>query len=849
MSFKKIKDILPLVEQPSIYLGSEINTIKKENTDNKFKIALAFPDLYELGTSHFGIQILYHIINKQPACIAERVFAPRNDMVDYLKKYKIALASLETDTPLGKFDIIGFSLLYELNYTNILMMLDLAGIPFRSAQRDTTFPFIIAGGPCTCNPEPIADFFDAMVIGDGENVIKEMIRLWQRWKNKGSASKETLLEMWSVVEGIYIPSFFSTDFNAKGFQILKPQKKEYSGVKKAMLKDLNKAPFPDAPVIPFGKPIHDRLRLEIARGCTRGCRFCQAGMIYRPVRERSVETLMKLVNTSLSTTGYDEISLLSLSTGDYTAVEKLMEVLMQRCERDHIAVSLPSLRVGTLTPELLKQIKKVRKTGFTIAPEAGSQRLRDVINKNITEKEICDTVRDAFQMGWRLIKLYFMIGLPTETWEDLDAIVSIVDKLRKKGGPGKHQAKINVSITTMIPKPHTPFQWFSQNSLEESAEKIRKLRARLKMPGIHVKWQDPKVSLIEGLWSRGDRSLSRLLETAYEKGCRFDGWSDQFNFQLWQEAIDDAKINMEFFTTRVRTIDEPLPWDHIDIGVTKDYLIKEYEMTEKGGITDDCRWGQCSKCGVCDFENIRPQIYKADNEKKEAFKANKEIGEQFFQRLKITYSKMDEARFFGHLEMVKIIIRAVNRAGIVVKYSKGFHPMPQISFEDPLPIGTESFDEKMYLAVLGYSGADKLIKSINLELPEGLTITGCEVEPRKAKGKQNEITDYLINTEDYIFKKDALEQFIAEESVIITKLSKKGKLKKIDLKDIVVRINAENSDRLMLKIKKTAVKSVRPGDIIKKIFNPSEVEVKRARVLKVSSKYILSGEIEKTSNV
>ncbi|MBW1866840.1 MAG: TIGR03960 family B12-binding radical SAM protein [Deltaproteobacteria bacterium] len=849
MSIKKMQDILPLIEQPSIYLGSEINTIKKEHAEHKFKIALAFPDLYELGTSHFGIQILYHIINKQPDCIAERVFAPRNDMIDYLRKYKVALASLETGTPLGKFDIIGFSLLYELNYTNILMMLDLAGIPFRASQRDNLFPLIIAGGPCTCNPEPVADFFDAMVIGDGENVIMEMMRLWKKWKKKGGTSREALLEMWSVVEGVYIPSFFSTEFDAKGFQILKPQKKEYSSVKKAMLTDLNRAPFPDAPVIPFGKPVHDRLRLEIARGCTRGCRFCQAGMIYRPVRERSVETLMKLVNTSLSSTGYDEISLLSLSTGDYTAVGKLMEVLMQRCEGDHIAVSLPSLRAGALTPELLKQIKKVRKTGFTIAPEAGSQRLRDVINKNISEKEICDTVSEAFQMGWRLIKLYFMIGLPTETWEDLDAIVNLVDQLRKKGGPGKRRGKSNVSITTMIPKPHTPFQWFPQVSLEESAEKIRKLKARLKMPGIHVKWQDPNVSLIEGLWSRGDRSLSMLLEKAYEKGCRFDGWSDQFNFIKWQEAIDDAMIDMVFFTTRARTMDEPFPWDHIDMGVAKGYLTKEYQKAETGGITDDCRWGQCTQCGVCDFEKIRPHIFKVENTKKGAIGTKEKIGDEFFQRLKITYSKMDDARFFGHLEMVKIIIRAINRAGIAVKYSKGFHPMPQISFEDPLPIGTESLDEKLFLTVSGYSRADKLIKSINSELPEGLTIKGCEVEPRKVKGKQNEIIDYLISSEDDIFKKDAIEQFIGEKSVVITRLSKKGKLKKINLKDIVIELNAEKSDRLMLKIKKRIDNSARPDNILKKIFNLSEREVKGARIVKIISKKILNDEVETTPNV
>ena len=842
-------DILPLVEKPSIYLGTEVNTIKKEHTENKLKIALAFPDLYEIGTSHFGIQILYHIINKQPDYIAERVFAPRNDMADYLKKYNVALASLETGTPLDHFDIIGFSLLYELNYTNILLMLDLAGIPFRSAQRDDAAPFIIAGGPCTCNPEPVADFFDAMVIGDGENVILEMMRLGKEWKQKERAPRKTLLEMWSAVDGVYIPSFFTTTFNAKGFQILKPEKKEYARVKKATLTHLDKAPFPDTPVIPFGKPVHDRLRLEVARGCTRGCRFCQAGMIYRPVRERSVDTLMTLVKKSLSNTGYDEISLLSLSTGDYTAIGTLMGSLMQRCEGDHIAVSLPSLRAGTLTPELMKEIKKVRKTGFTIAPEAGSQRLRNVINKNISEKEICDTVSDAFQMGWKLVKLYFMIGFPTETQQDIDAIVGLVDKLREKRSSGKRHAMINVSITTLIPKPHTPFQWSSQISLEESIEKITEIKARLKLPGINVKWQDPKVSLIEGLWSRGDRRLSKLLEIAYEKGCRFDGWSDQFNFNLWQAAAADAMIDIDFFTTRLRTAEEPLPWDHIDIGVTKDYLAHECQKAEKGGLTDDCRWGKCSQCGVCDFEDIMPHVFKENSTKANAFKATKTRGDEFFKKIKISYSKMEDARFFGHLEMVKIILRAITRAGIVVKYSQGFHPLPRISFEDPLPIGTESFDEKFYLTLSGHVTADEFIQAVNPELPEGLILQRCELDKCQSKGKQNETSDYLITAQDPIFKKEALAQFIAEESVIITKLSKKGALKKINLKDIVMEITAENTERLMLKIRKVTGKSARPGDIIKKIFNLSEMEIKRVRILKISKNEILSVEVEKTPHV
>ena len=411
MSIGCVQDILTRVQKPSRYLGSEVNSVHKRWGEAKLNLVLAFPDLYEIGTSHFGIQILYHLLNRQADISAERVFAPAQDMERLLRQNNLALCSLESQRSLRQFDIIGFSLLYELNYTNVLNMLDLAAIPLRWDQRNDQHPVVIAGGPCVCNPEPMADFFDAMVFGDGEDVIIEMARGWLMWKEGGHADKLSLLQQWSRLEGVYIPRFFQAEYDALGFQQLTVAQGFDGTVSRRVVADLDQAYFPKGPVIPFGKPVHDRLRIEISRGCSRGCRFCQAGMIYRPVRERSPETILALVQEALERTGYDDLSLLSLSTGDYTCLAPLMENLMQQCCGDRVAVSLPSLRAGSLTPRLMELIRSIRKTGFTIAPEAGSQRLRDVINKNITFEDVAATVRDAFEMGWNVIKLYFMIGI------------------------------------------------------------------------------------------------------------------------------------------------------------------------------------------------------------------------------------------------------------------------------------------------------------------------------------------------------------------------------------------------------------------------------------------------------
>ena len=454
-------------------------------------------------------------------------------------------------------------------------------------------------------------------------------------------------------------------------------------------------------------------------------------MIYRPVRERAPETLMELFETAAAATGYEELSLLSLSTGDYSCILPLMERLMARCEGERVAVSLPSLRAGTLTPEMMQLIQKVRKTGFTIAPEAGSQRLRDAINKNISEADIFDTVREAFRWGWKVVKLYFMVGLPTENETDLRAIEDTVLALKRALKKDGHPGKLNVSVGTFIPKPHTPFQWAAQNHLKEATEKIMRIKSQLKKPGIQFKWQNPKISLLEGLWARGDRRLGTLLVKAFKAGCLFDGWSDRFDYDLWMSAVDETGVDVDFYTSRQRSLAEPLPWDHIDTGVAAEYLKQEWQKAVREEHTPDCRSGECNGCGVCDFEKIAPVTFEGCPVAWPEQPLPSDDGAAAYKKLTVTYAKRGSAKFFGHLEMASIFSRALRRAGISVQFSRGFHPKPKISFNDPLPVGMESEEETMCITVPAAIDTEQVRHDLNRQLPPGLSVVDCQPEKEK----------------------------------------------------------------------------------------------------------------------
>ncbi len=822
MNRRTIQDILPFAQQPSRYLGTEVNAVRKDPGRVALSIALAFPDLYEIGTSHFGLQILYHLLNGREEIAAERVFAPAADVEARLRAGGIPLTAMESGRPLAAFDILGFSLLYELNYTNVLTILELSGIPFFSRDRGEGHPLVIAGGPCTCNPEPVADLFDAMVIGEGEATVPEMADAWLRWRRGPFRRHGDLLDRWAEIEGVYIPSRF-------------PDPSGGGRVRRALVPDLDGTPFPDRPVIPYGKPVHDRLRIEIARGCTRGCRFCQAGMIYRPVRERSPETVLDLTRRSLAATGYEDLSLLSLSSGDYGAIAPLMAALMGRCAGDRVAVSLPSLRAGTLTPELMALIKQVRKTGFTIAPEAGSQRLRDVINKNITEADIVETVREAFGMGWQGVKLYFMIGLPTETPDDLSAIVDLVETLkvgmgRKKG----RRPRLNVSVGTFIPKPHTPFQWASQLSLSESRRRIRWLESRLGGREIRFKWQNPEVSLLEGLWARGDRRLSRLLVAAHRKGCRFDGWSDGFDFGRWTAALAETGIDIDEYTVRPRDLGDPLPWDHIDVRVDPDFLRAEWHRAVAGAPTGDCRTGDCNDCGVCDFRAVSPITHEAGA----PGPAAEPVGEpppKGFRKLTVTYARTGQAAYFGHLELVNIFCRALRRAAIPVKYSEGFHPLPKIAFDDPLPIGMESEGESFRVTASGTVTPDGLMADLNPQLPEGLRITGCCPAAEAARPDRDRASYRVTLGNGSAFDPDSVKRFHARASLPLSRTNPKGKSVTVDLKAAVTRLALPRPDRAELTLRAVDGKSVRPQAVLETIFDLSGDVLKQAQIVKLVS--------------
>jgi radical SAM family uncharacterized protein/radical SAM-linked protein len=838
MAIKSIQDILPLVDNPSRYLGTEVNTPPKNLAESQLKMALAFPDLYEIGTSHFGMQILYHILNQHSEIAAERVYAPAEDMEAQLRAAALPLVSLESRYPLKQFDIIGFSLLYELNYTNMLNILDLAGIPLYASQRTDSDPIIIAGGPCVSNPEPIASFFDAIVIGEGEQVILEMTDIWLQLSQGHRPVRQALLEKWLRLESVYVPALYDVSYDSNGLQHTQPaltdqrQPKAPETIKRAIIGDINSASFPDRPLIPFGKPVHDRLRLEIARGCTRGCRFCQAGMIYRPVRERSINDLLALSASCLRQTGYEDLSLLSLSTSDYSQISPLIHALMQRFSSEHISVSLPSFRAGTLAPELMQAIRKVRKTGFTIAPEAGTQRLRDVINKNISTQEIQSTVRNAFAAGWRVIKLYFMVGLPTETQADVQGIVDLVKHLRKIKGDNGRFGKLNVSVATFIPKPHTPFQWASQLSLEESRDRIDWLREQLRLPGVQFKWQNPEVSFLEGLWARGDRRLSKLLICAFENGCRFDGWSDRFDFAKWQQSFADAAIDVDFYMRRQKELSEPLPWDHIDVRVDKTFLIDEWHRAIEGHPTDDCRQGECQQCGVCDFETRLPVMSSPPDQKSPAAKSQSPASTQSTFKFKLVYRKSGQARFFGHLELANIMTRAFRRANIPLVYSKGFHPMPKLSFADPLPIGMVGLNEVLFVAIRTKMACDEVVRRMNQELPEGLLINDCQLVKDKQALRVSDVDAYRVVLQEGEFNQQRLDQFLECQSMEIHYTTKKGVSKSMDLKNAVLSIDLVEPNRLQLSIRNHGGKRIRPAMVLQRVFNLTDDQIRRASVIK-----------------
>lgn len=600
---KSFDKVLKKVEKPARYIGMEKNSIIKDLRNVDVKFAFAFPDIYEVGMSHLGLHILYNLLNNEDFIACERVFAPWIDMEEEMRKEGIPLFTLENKEPIKNFDFVGFTLQYEMSYTNIINMLNLGNIPIYSKDRKENDPLVIAGGPCAYNPEPIADFIDFFVIGEGEEVILEIMKIYRQCKSNGY-KKYDFLKKISEIEGVYVPEFYKVYY--KEDNTIEKMEPIVDGVPKVInkriIRDLDKSYYPEKMIVPFIETVHDRIPLEIFRGCTRGCRFCQAGIIYRPVREKEVETLLESAEKLVDSTGHADISLTSLSSCDYSQLQLLVSKLISKYSEKQVGVSLPSLRLDSFSLDILKEIEKVRKTGLTFAPEAGSQRLRDVINKGVTEEDLETAVTYAFEEGWSTIKLYFMIGLPTETTDDLLGIKDLGYKVKNiffslPKEKRKGNLKITLSASCFVPKPFTPFQWVGQNSLEEFNEKINLLKKEIRDKKIRFNYHDPQLSYLEAVLARGDRRLSKALVKAWELGCKFDGWSELFDYDKWMNAFDETGVSADFYALRERSIDEVLPWDFIDIGVDKKYLVSEFKKAKGEKLTRDCRLG-CTNCGI-----------------------------------------------------------------------------------------------------------------------------------------------------------------------------------------------------------------------------------------------------------
>ena len=835
--------VLQSVEKPARYTGSEWNAVIKDHADVKCTFALALPDVYEVGMSNLGLAILYEILNSRKDIAAERVYAPWTDMEAIMRAQGIPLYSLETKTEIRNFSFLGFSLQYEMIYSNVLNMLDLAGIPLHAADRTMDDPFVVGGGPCVYNVEPVAPFFDFFVIGEGEEVITEICDVYEAWKADGCPDgRRGYLHRLLDVDGIYVPSFYEDHYDDDGhFAALVPLDAAAKPViYKRVVKDMDKVKSVEHPVVPYMNIVHNRIMLELFRGCSRGCRFCQAGICYRPARERTEEHLKEMARGLVDVSGYDEMSLTSLSSADYSCLGRLVDDLMDEFRHEKVSFSLPSLRIDSFSIDLAHKMQQVRKSGLTFAPEAGTQRLRDVINKGVTEEDLLTACGAAFRQGWKQVKLYFMMGLPTETDEDVIGIADLAKKVVDLYTEikGKRGVKVTISVACFVPKPYTPFQWFGQVPLAEFERRQQLLKEHITDRAITFNYHDARLSVIEGAFARGDRRLARVLEQAWRDGAKFDGWSDLFHDEIWHEAFEKCGLDIKEYAERTRSFDEPLPWEITSPGATKDFFLREWKKAMAAELTEDCRRGKCSACGICPTLGVHVIDYKRQEEARGVFQekfvptpvhpednGKKQQPPVYWYRARVT--KDADVRFVSHLEYADVFIKAFDRAKLPMAYSEGFNPHMKVAFGSALAVGVSSEAEYMDFALRKQLAQPEVFDRLRAQLPPGIRV----LKLTEIKGKHIALMNLADEARYHIrvplhgdaetavrAAQEAIAKFNAATEVIYTRVTPKKTRTKDIKKFLGAPLTAAIADNILTMDIATRILgttgSVKPGEIL-----------------------------------
>ncbi len=836
-------DVFARVAKPSRYLGCELNTVHKDVAEVDVRIALAFPDLYDLGLSNLGLLILYSILNKQPNVWAERAYMPAVDLEAQLLARDLPLFSLESKSPLRDFQAIGFTLQYELSYSNILRMLMLSGIPLRTSQRDTDMPLILGGGPGAFHPEPLADFFDAFVIGDGEDVVVELVQALRDGKN---LDRDAQLRRLAAVPGVYVPALYALKRTSKGELV-----PDTGGrvILKRSVASLDSTPFPTDYIVPFTGQVHDRVAIEVLRGCTQGCRFCQAGMLYRPVRERSLETLATMTQDAIAKTGYEEISLSSLSTCDYSQVRALVDQQAGLGLPENVAISLPSLRLDSFSVDLADMVASMRKTGLTFAPEAASPRLRAVIDKWIPDEELIEVTGQVFARGWEVVKLYFMVGLPTEQDEDVLAITHLAKHVLQNGRRANKKARVHLGVSTFVPKPFTPFQWDQQMSIEETIDKHHLLRDNMRQFGLKFGRHDAQMSYLEGVFARGDRQVGDLLEAAHELGCKFDGWGEHFDFRLWQTAAERSGVDMDAYL-RKRDLQEELPWDHIDCMVDKQYFVDEYWRSRLALLAEDCRQVKCHQCGVIEddrdgcltmLRTSREGLKKEANWQRTSSSAPPQT--QARQKIRFQFAIQGPLRFLSHLETMRAFTRALRRARLPVQHSQGFHPQPMLNFATALPVGVDSTGEYADVVLFDTIEPAQFQDRLHTVLPEHMRILHAWTVPLKTPALMSEplAAQYRVEMPAHLLPAGnaplaaRVHALLARDDIPVQRWHKKGP-RQVNIRPGIVSLEivleAEAMVTVEMLVREEADVKAKPPEVMQALFELDDAQLLALRIYK-----------------